>query len=52
MRTVEGLNDLNGAVESIPLCSNICDMLLFEHLISRVGITMDVGKPHEEIRAR
>lgn len=24
---VEGLNDLNGAVESIPLCSNICDLL-------------------------
>ena len=49
MRTVEGLNDLDGAVESIPFCSNICDFLLIEHVISRVGITLDVKKPHEEI---
>ena len=52
MRTVERLNDLNGAIESIPLCSNICDFLLIEQVISRVGITMDVKKPHEKIGAR
>ena len=43
MRTVEGLKDLNGAVESIPLSSDICNLLLFEHEISRVGITMTAG---------